>query len=395
MAVIVHAAMAGIGLLFVAALGWKIFQLVKAPRDMVLRAVTLCLISAACSLGLARPPFADWIDSLGGPGAPRLVQNLFVLSMVYWLMCFYLYSAAADAADGDRRARREALLLALTATGLVVATLAAGGDDDGANFRGSDLGDPALVSFYLIADLYLVYALAMALRWTCAYARVSQRPLATGLWLAAGGIGAMAASCAIRTVLTVVRWQGGAVPPAVTRTTSVTIAIAVPLFFIGVSYPGVATRITAVRLRRQHHRMYRRLEPLWEMLHEAYPEHSLDRSPARRWRENLLPLGAHRRYYRRVIECRDGLVRISPHLAAAEGSAQDRPRWADDLADRLYVVLHGERLPAASAQAVAVAMPLTQSLEDDVQQLAELSDAVRRRRLLDGAKRTDQESRTS
>ncbi len=256
---IVSLIMLALSLVFAAALGWKIFQLVKAPRDAALRAVTLCLISAACSFVLAREPFADWIASAGGPGAPRLVQNLFVLSMAYWLMCFYLYSAAADASEGSTRARREALLLALAATGLLTATITAGVGDDGANFRGSDLRDPALVSFYLVADLYLVYALAMALRWTCAYARASQRPLATGLWITAVAIGTMAASCTIRTVLTVVRWQGGTVPQAVTWASSVMIALAVPLFLIGVSYPGAATRIAAVRIRRQHRRLYRRL----------------------------------------------------------------------------------------------------------------------------------------
>ncbi|MGW5609483.1 MAB_1171c family putative transporter [Streptomyces sp. NPDC003753] len=376
-------------LAFVAALGWKVFQLAKAPRDAALRAVTLCLISAACSFVLATQPFAGWIASVCGPGAPRLVQNLFVLSMVYWLMCFYLYSAAADTAEGNRRARREALLLALAAIGLITATVAAGVHDHGANFRGSDLRDPALVSFYLVADVYLVYALAMALRWTCSYARASQRPLATGLWLTAVGIGAMAASCTIRTVLTVVRWQGKTVPHAVTWTSSVIIALAVPLFLIGVSYPGVATRMAAVRVRRQHCRMYRRLGPLWQMLNEAYPEHTLYRMPAKPWRDHLLPLGVHRRYYRRVIECRDGLVRISPHLTPLAGPVEDQPGWADDLADQLYAALHSEQLPAAPAQAVAVAMPLTQSLEDDVRQLAQLSDAVRRRRVLAGTKHSD------
>ncbi|MFD8720401.1 MAB_1171c family putative transporter [Streptomyces sp. NPDC059629] len=386
---IVSVIVCGMSVAFVAALGWKIFQLFKAPRDAALRAVTLCLISAAFSFLLAREPFADWIASAGGPGAPRLVQNLFVLSMVYWLMCFYLYSAAADAAEGNRHARREALFLALAAIGLISATVAAGPHDHGENFQGSDLGDPALVSFYLVADVYLAYALAMALRWTCAYARASQRPLATGLWLAAVGIGAMAASCTIRTVLTVVRWQGSTVPPAVTWASGVIIALAVPLFLIGVSYPGAATRIAAMRVRRQHRRMYHRLGPLWQMLHEAYPEHSLYRVPANPWRDHLLPLGMHRRYYRRVIECRDGLVRISPQLAPTKGLMEEQPEWADDLADQLYTALHSEQPQAAPpADAVPVAMPLTQSLEDDVRQLAQLSDAVRRR-VLAGTRHTD------
>ncbi|MFD9511226.1 MAB_1171c family putative transporter [Streptomyces mirabilis] len=394
MAVIVYAIMSGMILAFAGALSWKIFQLVKAPRDMALRAVTLCLISAACSFVLARPPFARLIDVVGGPGAPRLVQNLLVLSMAYWLMCFYLYSAAADTAAGNSRARREALLLALAAIGLTIATVAAAGYDKGANFRDSNLSDPALALFYLIANLYLVYALTMAFRWTCAYARASQRPLATGLWLAAVSIGAMAASCVIRTVLTALLWQGSTVPPAVTRASSFIIAIAVPLFLIGVSYPGVVTRIATVRLRRQHRRMYRQLGPLWELLNQAFPEHTLDRMPTKQWRDHLMPIGIHRRYYRRVIECRDGLVRISPLLAPAQGASQDQPKWADSLADQLCAALHSEQPQPASAQAVAVAMPSTPSLEDDARQLAELSDAVGRR-VFAGARQTDRESETS
>ncbi|MYR87666.1 hypothetical protein GTY41_22715 [Streptomyces sp. SID685] len=376
---IAYITVSGMILAFSAALSWKFFQLAKAPRDMALRAVTLCLISAACSFVLAIPPFAGVIGSLGGPGAPRLVQNLLVLSMVYWLMCFYLYSAAADTASGNRRARREATLLAIAAIALTVTTAAAAGHDKGGNFRGANVHDPALAAFYLTANLYLVYALSMALRWTCAYARASQRPLATGLWLVAVSIGAMATSCAIRTVLTALLWQGRTVPPTVTLVSSLIIAIAVPLFLVGFSYPGVATRIAAERLRRQHRQMYRRLGPLWELLNEAFPEHTLDRTPTEQWRERLIPLGMHRRYYRRVIERRDGLVRISPLLAPAQQAQQDKSRWADDLADQLCTALHREQPRPASAQAVAVAMPSVQSLEDDARQLAELSDAVRRR----------------
>ncbi|MFG2233001.1 MAB_1171c family putative transporter [Streptomyces sp. NPDC048723] len=376
---IVYTLTAVIGLVFAAALAWKVFQIIKAPHDAPLRAVTLCLVSAAASFVLAMPPFAARIQAVGGAGAPRLVQNLFVLSMAYWLMCFYLYSAA-DRADRSRRVRKQTLILALAALGLALMTAAVGTHHPDANFRGLDLRDPALASFYLIANLYLVYALTTALRWTCVYARASRRPLATGLWLAAGGIGSMAVACAIRTVLTVVRWQGGAVPRTVVLASSLIVAAAVPLFLVGVSYPGIAMRIAALRLRRHHRLMYHRLGPLWELLHEAYPEDALDRVQSPRWRDRLHPRGVHRRYYRRVIECRDGLVRISPSLAPAGDGARACPQSPDDLADQLYAALrrrkHGEPAPA---QAIAVAIPHTQSLEDDVRQLVQLSDALAER----------------
>ncbi|MEU2779074.1 hypothetical protein ABZ646_41060, partial [Streptomyces sp. NPDC007162] len=79
---------------------------------------------------------------------------------------------------------------------------------------------------------------------------------------------------------------------------------------------------------------------------------------------------------------------ISPQLAPTIGLVEEQPEWADDLADQLYTALHSEQPQAAPADAVPVAMPLTQSLEDDVRQLAQLSDAVRRR-VLAGTEHTD------
>ena len=76
-----------------------------------------------------------------------------------------------------------------------------------------------------------------------------------------------------------------------------------------------------------------------------------------------------------------------------ECQGRDQPRWADDLAHQLYAALHSEQPHAASTQAVVVAMPPTQSLEDDVRRFGESSDAVGRRGLA-GAKQTDRESET-
>ncbi|MEU2740324.1 hypothetical protein ABZ656_34475, partial [Streptomyces sp. NPDC007095] len=61
-----------VGTVFVLILGWKTSQLIRAPHDAPLRAVTLCLASAAASFGLALSPAAKVIRSVGGAGAPRL-----------------------------------------------------------------------------------------------------------------------------------------------------------------------------------------------------------------------------------------------------------------------------------------------------------------------------------
>ncbi|MEV0845485.1 MAB_1171c family putative transporter [Streptomyces sp. NPDC049954] len=369
-----------VGTAFALLLGWKISQLLRSPRDAPLRAVTLCLTSAAASFCLALPPLSGPIDSVGGHGAPRLVQNVFAFGMVFWLMCFYLYSAT-DHRRGRVRARWELLPLGLAVLGLSATTVAAAGRDGGGGYDSVDMRLGAVAAFYVIADLYLVYALAMALRWTWRYARAARQDLAVGLWLMAAALAVIAAVSAVRAVLTVVRWRGASVAPAVTTVSGHLIAAALPLFLIGAGYPAARGRLAVLRVRRQRRGMYHRLYPLWSLLHETYPQDAL--YPDHAGRAGLLrrPRGVHHLYYRRAIECRDGLVRISPYLGQPEAAATDlsdvsAEALADRLRDALRAQSEGREAPYGP---IAVALPHAQGLDADVQQLVKLSDALTRR----------------
>jgi hypothetical protein len=358
-------------------LGWKVRRLAESPHDAPLRAVTLCLASAAASFGLALPPAAKVIRSIGGAGAPRLVQNVFAFGMVFWLMCFYLYSATAPH-KGRIRARWEALPLGLTIVGTSLATIAAAGHDTGGGYDTVDLHDPAFAAFYLLADLYLVYALTMALRWTWRHARASPRPLSIGLGLMASALAGITAASAMRAALTVIRWHAGTVPAAVTRISGHIIAVAIPLFLIGAGYPAAHTRLSLMRLRQQRRTLYHRLHPLWSLLHEAFPQHALHHH-VRPW-DLLHPRGIDRHYYRRAIECRDGLVRISPYLTHPDVMSTGlSASSADLLAHQLHAALKAQRQDQeAPCSAVAVALPQAQGLDADVGQLVMLSDALGR-----------------
>lgn len=90
----------------------------------------------------------------------------------------------------------------------------------------------------------------------------------------------------------------------------------------------------------------------------------------------------HRRYYRRVIECRDGLVRISPYLALEAATADAEAPLTPEVAARhlrtaLRAYASGEEAPS---QAVPVALPSEGegdgSLESDVRQLIRLSETL-------------------
>jgi hypothetical protein len=83
----------------------------------------------------------------------------------------------------------------------------------------------------------------------------------------------------------------------------------------------------------------------------------------------------HRRYYRRVIECRDGLVRISPYLARYRiDPGADASTLASRLKDALRAHAEGEPVPP---QAMPVAIPQGDGLDADVHELVALARALR------------------
>ncbi|RKT11334.1 hypothetical protein BX285_5282 [Streptomyces sp. 1114.5] len=367
-----------LGVVLVIAVAWKLYQLIKAPHDRPLRAVTLCLVCAGMAFPFGQAAGRRVVDSAAGPGTALLLQNVLLLGAVYWLMCFYLHSAS-DQHQGRVRARWEAVPLVVAVAVISIAAVATPRSVEDRMYETADMRVTPVAVFYVVAGLYLAYALASALPWTWRYARMSTRQLATGLWLAAAGMAGMVAADVIRLVLVVFRWRGNPVPPVLTFSAGLLLAIAIPLFVIGITYPGLVTRIAALRIWRNHRRVYWRLHPLWTALHEVYPEDALHRVPVGLWSDRLSLRGVHRRYYRRVIECRDGLVRISPYVAQL-GVHDDRTGTSSPalLAEHLRTALrtYAAGRPTPST-AVPMAMPHTDDLDADVQQLVVLADALR------------------
>ncbi|MGW4883488.1 MAB_1171c family putative transporter [Streptomyces murinus] len=359
-----------------AALVWKLYQLKRSPHDAPLRCVTLCLACAALSYPVAMPGGASGVDTVAGHGTSKLIQNLLLLLAVYFLMCFYLYSAEGEASRS--RARKEAVLVVAVAVAITVAAETVPHDVFAGSFSTADMAVPQIAFFYAGAGLYLMYALGMACRWTRRYARLSRRPHSTGLWMAAVGLGTMAVACAIRAVIVTIRWTGREVPMPLMAGVAFLLVASVMLFAAGITYSGARTRFSSLRLWLRHRREHRRLRPLWELLAEAYPENVLkpaSRAVLDRWRAR----GVHRRYHRRIVECRDGLVDISPYLLEEdEDGTTILGLSSAELADRLRRASAriGEGVPAPR-QPIPLAMALGSDRQSDVEQLIAVSDALR------------------
>jgi hypothetical protein len=362
-------------LIIAAAVVWRLFLWSRAPRDAPTRSVALTLLSLGLSHAVARPGGAHGLDIMAGHNITRLVQNLFLLLACYFLMSFYLYSAAEPAAR--RRARVEGVVVALVSAAITVAAVTVPLGALSGPSRTMDMTIPQVAMFYLCAGLYMTYAIGMAGRWSARYARKSGRPHATGLWITAIGLGSLAVACGVRAVFTVVRWSGGSVPHPLMTSAAALLTVSSLLFVVGITYSGLRARITSTRLWLRRRRDHRRLAPLWELLTEINPKNELKPASRTRW-DRWRARGVHRRYHRRIVECRDGLVDISPYLAAVDEESDLLSLEPAELARRLRrasaTIRQGTTAPA---RAVPLAKPKGDDRDSDVDQLIAVSEALR------------------
>jgi len=135
-------------------------------------------------------------------------------------------------------------------------------------------------------------------------------------------------------------------------------------------------RLRAARRWWPHRHAYPGLERLWRLMSQAFPEEVLHRVPTSRWRRFITFQSMHRRYYRRVIECRDGLVRISPYLPRAEAAGAELTT-AVVRAHRLRAALRARahQFPPTGGPR-AFASPRSPDLDADVAELLALSRAL-------------------
>ncbi|MTE21680.1 hypothetical protein F0L17_21715 [Streptomyces sp. TRM43335] len=373
----------GAGSLLVSA--WMVHRLARAPRDVPLWSVTGLIVcwAAAYPFGLA----ADRDEVFLGlaPMTSRLVQHVLVLSAVNCMVYFYLFSTL----EPDRARRRASWYGLALLAGVAALTAATAATPDGVRTR--DHTVTSVAAFHVTADLYLAAGFALGWLWTRRYARVAEPRLARGLRITSFGMAAIVVADALFVPAVLLRWAGGDRVDASLDTAGAAettlgwfgavffLLPGIVLILVGVTYPAAVMRLTALRVWWRHLRAYRLLAPLWTALHRNFPEDALHRVPARPWRDALRPRGVHRRYYRRVIECRDGLVRVSPYLAALDeeggGPADVSP---GELAPRLREALraHAEGRPATGS-AVPVVVPDEGDLDADVRQLVALSRALR------------------
>ena len=357
--------------LFGVALGWRIYQLQRAPRQLPLWALTMTVAGIFGSSLSQQKVVSDALDELIVPGAGRLLNNVLLTVALCSLLIFFLGSAQGP--GKYRRAAWELVPLGAVITLMCVALAITPPDVRGLSLGPDVVHVPWVALFYLGAGLYLIYGLIACVVWIFRYLRTADRQLRIGLRIGGYSLALAAAGSVLRALYIVIAWAGGPTLP-------VLLTIAIPLvilgtvgFLVGISYPGVHARIAALRRRQRHGRYYRELNPLWTLLATAYPNIVLRAAPAKPL-EALRPRNVHRRYYRRVIEIRDGLVQLSPYLGSdlASVAEVDAASAATELKSALRKHAAGED----TGRQAHLVLPAANDIEADVRPLLALSRAI-------------------
>ena len=349
---------------------WKASQLARSPHRTSLRWVVACFCLS--TLAFAVSPFAEsgqWGSVSGsGPIWWMWFSNALMLSMLYCLICVFVFSARQGPAARAQAAREAVpLVVTLILLDVIASTVSTA-------VAPADYPQSTLDVFRLVVNAYVVYGIVICVVRMRGYARLARPWLSWGLTVASVGLAIIGVSAALIAVTMVLRLLGLPAPAWLVMPQPGLLAGNL-VFLAGVVAPGAQVRWAAARVWWRHLRDYHRMRPLWTMLHEAFPEDTLGRVPASPWRDALSLRAVNRRFYRRVIECRDGLVRASGRLTVDSGRTEPAAVavWLRQALDG------GPNKCAVDAPAHPVAMPAERGLEADVRELVALSRELRAR----------------
>lgn len=374
----------------------KSIQLSRAPDDYPLRAVTACIACVAGMFTLALPPVSGLLDRVAA-GLHSLTINLGTMTAAYFLLVFFTYTMRGRAAR--RRVRAEALLL-LVAMAVVTTTWSTAPLAIQTSPASTAVADHPHATVFVLAVLgYMGYAHSQTLWWCAGFIRATRDArLRRGLVLICVALGTFLAAELTKSALAVAQLVDVLPPQAVHPINSTYVAmvgLGTLTFVVGVSYSAFTGMLAAAAVWRAHRRQYRELRPLWLALHEAFPDLALSRRGARPWYELFGLHGTHRRFYRRVIEIRDGLVRLAPyydHATTADIEAELRRAGVPDtdIADITRMTLI---MAALRAKGTDMPMPAAEpmgidgghDLDSDARSLVRIARQMSEHRSSDGS----------
>lgn len=355
-----------ISLLALGALGKAAALLGATPRRAATAVLAGSLALLAVGQVLSIPSLTAGVDRGLGIGVGK-VFNGFVMSGLCALIVFFLL--AEQGSPARRRAVRAqvAILVGVVAALLVLMLLTP------AASRGHTVSSPSVslapvAAFYVVGGAYFLYAYGLCAAWTWRYTRQASGALRLALGVVGLGLVGLAITSITRVVYVGVHYATDVVLAPLNSVNRIGSEVSTILLVVGLFVLGVAQIVPVALLQARRQRQSRKLLPLWHLLTGLYPEIVL---PVR-------GAGGTNTFARRVLECRDGLLRLTPTLAAIAGDADlaaadaaHLASWVREAARREHEAEPPRVDPAPSTTMVAA--PATDTLDGDADRLVAIS----------------------
>lgn len=286
-----------------------------------------------------------------------------------------------------------ALLLALVALAVTTAwtpgelrdQLAAMANGDAVST--SPVGSTPIALFFLIENTYYFTTFTIAAFWVTRHLRCDVLPpaLRRGLRLFRLGSVILVAATTMLTLSVLWRWAGMSPPSALTGIGLVLLSLGLLAVVLGLAAPAASSIAVSIRIMRENRATSRALDPLWTQLQEAFPPQAPRRDDGFSGRVNYTACLEHatappiiawvsRRYYRKLIECRDGLHKLSPYLQKVARGGQsplDLPTGP-----QLLAALDLRRTETLDHPGAPIVGPADDVIEADIQVLTHLSQRL-------------------
>ena len=362
---------------------WKSVHLVRAPHDILLRYLVACLSLLAAGHALSLPSLMHAVDAATTSGVAKVLYNGLVMTGLYALVCLFFYAGRSGEAAHPRRLSIEKALLVITLATITTLVILTPAGLRAEGLSTPHITRPSIAWFYIVGNIYFVYAYSSAGWLALRYSTRASRYLSLALRVTALGLAGLMITSINRAVWVVIRFNHG---PPLGRLNAINWPISNGSFIlltIGMCLLAVVQTIATMRSRLLHRRLYRQLTPLWVALREAYPELILDRESGSQFFRSRRHNNIHRVFYRRLIECRDGLVRLSPYVSVAAKGHDISHCSTAELARFIQVALRLKALhevPSSGLPAVAMAIPAVNDINSDVRELVDISNALLERK---------------
>ena len=290
------------GVVFAIAFCWRLDQIRRAGWGLQPLAMMVAVASLTVAFGVVNEAVASELDTRGFEGLSRVAFYALLAIGVAALVVVFFFP---DRVSRERRAGWEALPLVASLIGLQITMLVIPAEIRTATISEWTVQNWGFALFMLIASGYLAYGFLACVNSVRKFYSTADGYLRVSLGLLMAGLGFLALGAIAQIVFVAVSATNVARSPWLVTTNRVLAVIGVVSFLLGISYPMVYSKVQTLVANRRRRRLDTELLPLWRLVTGAVPEVVLPHTGQ---------LSPTPRLHRRVVETRDALTQISPHL---------------------------------------------------------------------------------